>query len=91
MFDVTGFEDLKILTLNYDNGDIEEFELSVVNDGRVSLFHYNSETTYDFSGRGFIQFKKSEESVKSAKDIVRNSNRKRTIIKRKVKNRRNLK
>lgn len=91
VFDVTGFEDLKILTLNYDNGDIEEFELSVINDGRVSLFHYNSETTYDFSGRGFIQFKKSEESVKSAKDIVRNSNRKRTIIKRKVKSRRNLK
>ena len=89
VFDVNGFEDLKILTLNYDNGDIEEFELSVVNDGRISLFHYNSETTYDFSGRGFIQFKKSEESVKSAKDLVRNSNRKRTIIKRKVKNRRN--
>ena len=91
VFEVSGFEDLKILTLNYDNGDIEEFELSVVNDGSVSLFHYNSETTYDFSGRGFIQFKKSEESVKSAKDLVRNSNRKRTIIKRKVKNRRNLK
>jgi len=91
VFDVTGFEDLKILALNYDNGDIEEFELSVLNDGKVSLFHYNSETTYDFSGRGFIQFLKSEKNVKSAKDVVRNNNRKRTKIERKTKVRRNLK
>jgi hypothetical protein len=91
VFDVSGFEDLKILALNYDNGDIEEFELSVVNDGRISLFHYNSETTYDFSGRGFIQFLKGEKNVKSAKEVVRNNNRKRTKIERKTKVRRNLK
>lgn len=91
IFDVSGYEDLKILALNYDNGDIEEFELSVINDGKVSLFHYNSETTYDFSGRGFIQFLKSEKNVKSAKDVVRNNNRKRTKIERKTKVRRNLK
>lgn len=91
IFDVNGFEDLKILALNYDNGDIEEFELSVVNDGRVSLYHYNSETTYDFSGRGFVQYLKGEKTVKSAKDIVRNNNRKRTKVIRKAKNKRNLK
>lgn len=91
IFDVSGYEDLKILALNYDNRDIEEFELSVINDGKVSLFHYNSETTYDFSGRGFIQFLKSEKNVKSAKDVVRNNNRKRTKIERKTKVRRNIK
>ncbi|WP_026776065.1 hypothetical protein [Polaribacter sp. Hel_I_88] len=91
VFDVTGFEDLKILALNYDNGDIEEFELSVINDGKVSLFHYNSETTYYFFGRGFIQFLKGEKNVKSAKEVVRNNNRKRTKIERKTKVRRNLK
>lgn len=91
VFDVVGYQNLKILTLYYDNSEVEEFELSIINDGRIRLFHYNSETTYDFLGRGFIQFKKSEESVKSAKDIVRNNNRKRTIIKRKAKNKRNLK
>ena len=91
LFDVTGFEDLKILALNYDNGDIEEFELSVINDGKISLFHYNSETTYDFSGRGFIQFLKGEKNVKNAKEVVRNNNRKRTKIERKTKVRRNLK
>ncbi|PQJ79840.1 hypothetical protein [Polaribacter porphyrae] len=91
VFDVNGFEDLKILTLNYDGGDIEEFELSVVNDGRVSLYHINSDTTYDFSGRGFLQYLKSEKNVKLAKDIVRNNNRKRTKVIRKTKDRRNLK
>ena len=31
VFDVLGFDDLKILTLSYDSGDTEEFELSVLN------------------------------------------------------------
>lgn len=91
IFDVTGYEDLKILTLNYDGGDIEEFELSVIDDGNISLYHINSDTTYDFSGRGFLQYLKSEKNVKSAKDLVRNNNRKRTKIERKTKIRRNLK
>lgn len=91
VFDVNGYDDLKILTLNYDGGDIEEFELSVVNDGRISLYHINSETTYTFSGRGFIQFLKSEKNVKQAKDIVRNNNRKRTKVKRRTKNKKTLK
>jgi len=91
VFDLTGFEDLKILTLNYDSGDIEEFELSVVDDGSVSLYHYNSDTTYDFSGRGFVQYLKGEENVKSAKENVRNNDRKRTKVIRKTKNRRNFK
>jgi len=91
IFDVTGYEDLKILTLIYDGGDIEEFELSVLNDNSISLYHYNSDTTYDFSGRGFLQYLKGEKIVKSAQESVRNSNRKRTKIERKTKTRRNLK
>ncbi len=80
--DITGFNDLKFLTLNYDGGDIEEFELSVVNDGTVDLFHVSTGTTYTFSGRSFIQLLKSK-SGKTAKDVVRNNGRKRTKIKRK--------
>ncbi|AQS94428.1 hypothetical protein BXQ17_10290 [Polaribacter sp. BM10] len=91
VFDVTGFEDLKILTLNYDGGDIEEFELSVINDGKISLYNIESETTYVFNGRGFVQYLKTDASEKSAKSIVRNSNRKRTKIVRKTKIGRNLK
>lgn len=91
VFDINGYEDLKILELNYDNGDLEEFELTIENDGKINLYHLNSETTYNFLGKGFIQLLKSENSVKTAKDVVRNSNRKRTKVIRKAKNRRNLK
>jgi hypothetical protein len=91
VYDVTGYQDLKILTLNYDGGDIEEFELSVLNDSNIRLYHLHSDTTYDFSGRGFVQYLKGEKTVKDAKQIVRNNNRKRTKVQRKTKVRRNLK
>ena len=91
IFDVAGYEDLKILTLNYDGGDIEEFELTVINDGRIELYNVNSKTTYEFSGRGFVQYLKGAKTKKEAKDIVRNNGRKRTKVVRKTKNRRNLK
>lgn len=89
IFDVTGYEDLKILTLNYDGGDIEEFELSVINDGEIELYNLNSETVYRFEGRGFVQYLKGEKSAKKAKNIVRNADRKRTKVVRKIKERRN--
>ncbi len=57
VFNVSGVDDLKILTLDYDFFDNEEFELSVINDGKISLFHQASGTTYEFTGRGYIQFK----------------------------------
>ena len=91
VFDVVGFENLKIITLNYDGGDLEEFELSVVNDGKIRLFNPSSETTYDYEGRGFIQYLKGEKTNKTAKSRVHNSNRKRTKVKREIKRRRNLK
>ncbi|MGK0448349.1 MAG: hypothetical protein ACJA2M_002139 [Polaribacter sp.] len=91
VYDITGYQDLKGLTLNYDGGDIEEFELSVLNDSNIRLYHLNSDTTYDFSGRGFVQYLKGEKTVKNAKQIVRNNNRKRTKVQRKTKVRRNLK
>lgn len=88
VFDVQGYQDLKILTLNYDSGDTEEFELSVINDQRVRLFNVVTQTTYDFAGRGFIQFLKGETK---ASDLVRNSGRKRTKVKRETKIRKYLK
>jgi hypothetical protein len=91
IYDVAGYEDLKILTLNYDGGDIEEFELSVINDRKIQLYNIDSETTYVFSGKGFVQYLKGGKSKKEAKEIVRNDNRKRTKIIRKIKDRRNLK
>lgn len=88
VFDVQGTNNLKILTLNYDDGDIEEFELSVINDQKVELYHLSSQTTYGFTGRGFIQFLKNGEKAKTS---VRNNGRKRTKIIRKVKERKNIK
>lgn len=47
---------LKTLTLDYDYFDNEFFELSVINDGTIELYHNASGTIYEFSGRGYIQF-----------------------------------
>jgi len=90
VYDVIGFDDLKGLTLNYDSGDTETFELSVVNDGEIELYHQTSNTYYTFTGRGFIQYLKGGENQEITKP-VRNDNRKRTIIKRKTIERKNLK
>mgnify|MGYP006893239828 FL=1 len=84
---VQGYDNLKILTLDYDSWGTEEFELTVINDSTISLYHNNSGTTYEFKGRGYIQYLKSS----SAKETVRNEDRKRTKVIRETKIRRNLK
>ncbi|GAB1856993.1 hypothetical protein MHTCC0001_18290 [Flavobacteriaceae bacterium MHTCC 0001] len=50
---------LKTLTLDYDSLDNEFFELSVIDDVTIELFHPSSETVYEFKGRGYIQYLKS--------------------------------
>ena len=88
VFDVEGIDNLKYLTLNYGSGDVEAFDLTVIDDETISLYHLTSETTYEFSGKGFIQYLKPN----SEKESVRNDGRKRTKINRKtVDNKRNLK
>lgn len=82
VYDVNGHQNLKVLTLNYDGGATENFELSVVNDGKIELYHPSSQTTYAFLGRGFVQYLKGG---KATKQTVRNSGRKRTkIIREKI-------
>jgi len=83
---VQGYDNLKILTLDYDSWGNEEFELTVINDEKISLYHINSETTYEFTGNGYQYFKTS-----SSKETVRNEGRKRTKVIRETKVRRNLK
>ena len=51
---------LKTLTLDYDYFDNEYFELSVINDARIELYHPSSETVYEFTGRGYIQYLKEQ-------------------------------
>ncbi len=83
VFDVSNVDDLKILTLDYDFFDNEEFELSVINDGKISLFHQASGTTYEFVGRGNIQFKNGGTKVESRnkKRFKTNRKTKKRIIK----------
>ena len=47
---------LKTLTLDYDFFNNEFFELSVINDARIQLYHNASGTVYEFVGRGYIQY-----------------------------------
>lgn len=54
--DVSGNMYLKTLTLDYDFFDNEFFELTVINDNTIELFHANSGTVYEFKGRGYIQY-----------------------------------
>ena len=58
---VTGNALLKTLTLDYDSFDNDYFELSVINDRKIELFHPASETIYEFEGRGYIQYLKSSD------------------------------
>ena len=54
--DINGNMYLKTLTLDYDYFDNEYFELSVINDALIELYHPSSGTYYEFRGRGYIQF-----------------------------------
>lgn len=87
---VQGYDNLKILTLSYDSWGTEEFELSVINDRKISLYHINSGTTYEFTGRGYIQYSKTS-SAKMSENTVSNEGRKRTKVNRETKIRRDLK
>lgn len=80
VFDVEGYDDLKILTLLYDSGDTEEFELSVINDSRIRLYNVRSKTTYEFYGLGLVQFLKGDKIKKDFKKPVRTPEKKRTKI-----------
>lgn len=60
--DVSGNMYLKTLTLDYDFFDNEFFELSVINDGTIELFHPSSGTVYEFEGRGYIAYYRSSDT-----------------------------
>ena len=52
---------LKTLTLDYDFFSNEYFELDVINDALIELYHPSSGTYYEFEGRGYIQFLRTAE------------------------------
>ncbi len=58
--DVASDPQLKTLTLDYDYLGNDYFELYIIDDGTLELYHVPSATVYEFRGRGPIQFLKSE-------------------------------
>jgi hypothetical protein len=61
--DISGNMYLKTLTLDYDYFDNEIFELSVINDGLIELYHPSSGIYYEFEGRGYIQYLKANDAA----------------------------
>ncbi len=65
--DVSGDMYVKTLTLDYDYFDNEYFELNVMNDQVIELFHGASGTVYEFTGSGYIQYMKAGKSSNKTK------------------------
>lgn len=59
VYDVQNDETLKTLTLDYDFMGNDYFELYVINDRTIELYHPDSGTVYEFQGKGYIEFLKS--------------------------------
>lgn len=59
VYDVQNDEMLKTLTLAYRSSSNDYFELYVINDSTIELYHPSSGTVYKFRGRGYQQYLKT--------------------------------
>lgn len=73
VYDVQNDETLKTLTLDYDFMGDDYFELYVIDDRTIELYHPDSGTVYEFQGKGYIQFLKSG-ATDTAKKRVKTKN-----------------
>lgn len=76
--DVSGDMYRKTLTLDYDYFDNEFFELSVINDQVIELFHSASGTVYEFTGRGYIQYLKMGKVIDNTKSSAEKKRKQKT-------------
>jgi len=60
---------LKTLTLDYNYFNGEFFELNVINDQRIELYHPSSGTFYEFTGSGYIEFIRTSEENNGKKEF----------------------
>ena len=67
VYDIANDNTLKALTLEYDFMSDDYFELYVINDATIELYHPDSETVYEFRGRGYQQYLKSGKGVEAKK------------------------
>ena len=73
VFDVPNDDSLKTLTLDYDFLGNDYFELYVIDDNTIELYHVDSETVYEFQGRGYIELLKSDNKIGKKRSKVKNS------------------
>ncbi len=73
----TSDETLKTLTLDYDFLGNDYFELYVINDSTIELYHVASETVYEFRGRGFITF--AREAKTAPRKRIKSQNKKMNV------------
>ncbi|MDO6515921.1 nicotinic acid mononucleotide adenyltransferase [Zobellia uliginosa] len=59
VYDIENDETLKTLTLDYRSSSNDYFELYVINDSTIELYHPRSKTVYEFRGRGYQQYLKA--------------------------------
>ena len=59
VYDIENDETLKTLTLAYDPMGNDYFELYVINDSTIELYHPSSKTVYEFRGRGYQEYLKT--------------------------------
>ncbi|WP_339664830.1 nicotinic acid mononucleotide adenyltransferase [Maribacter arcticus] len=84
VYDIQGDNSLKALTLDYDFIGDDYFELYVINDSTIELYHPDSATTYEFRGRGYQEYLKSGKGDGSKKRI-KSSNPIMNVKRKKVK------
>lgn len=80
--DISGNAYLKTLTLDYDFFNNEHFELNVINDGLIELYHPTSGTYYEFEGQGYIEFMRTSGNSTAKTKSVKQKKRKQKTIKK---------
>ena len=68
---ISGGVDTKKLTLDYDFYDDDHFELSVINDELIRLYHSYSGKTYEFRGVNNIVFMRTQENGKAGESSMK--------------------
>lgn len=85
VYNVQGDNSLKTLTLDYDFFGDDYFELYVINDSTIELYHPDSGTTYEFRGKGYIEYLKSGKGYDESKKRSKSSNPTMNVERKKAK------
>ena len=78
---ISGNMYLKSLVLDYDYFSNETFELSVINDQRIELYHIGSGTVYEFTGRGYIEYLKEGTTLNKSKTSAQKKRKQHSVKK----------